>query len=624
MKICVYAIAKNEEKFVERFCEAAKDADLILIADTGSMDETVEKAIIWGDERGPLFGAGPSVFCPSIFISPWRFDHARNAALALIPSDIDVCVSLDLDEVLQPGWRAEIERVWELGKTTRLRYMFDWGVGIAFKYEKIHARKGYRWHHPCHEYPMPDCRIKEVWADTDMLLVVHKPDPTKSRGQYLDLLKVSVTEDPFCPRNAFYYARELSFARKWNESIAECRRYLALPRADWPNERCYAYRVMGWCYSELNEPKQAEKAFHLAAMEAPGTREPWCELAMLCYRQSRWAECLAYASRALAIEKREWVYTVDPAVWKSQPHDLAAIAAWNLGMREYAIEQACLAVEKEPDDPRLRRNYEMMRPPAPNIVHFVWFTGPQSRRFGFLNHLAIKAAAEVQKPDAIFMYCNEEPKNNMYWEMIRSFVNIVHVDEPNFKGVKWGNYPHYWSDLVRLQELEKIGGIYLDTDAILLKPLNEFLVHDCVLAGGIPPDVFRNKNPCVSAATIIARPHAPFIKHWLEGFADAIGREVWSGAMTDFPLELHAKHPGELTLIPLGKFLPFDWTNDSVLDPTRRGEYDALVKDSYVAHMWDTMWSGQLATMPHIYLESLFGGDHVGERSTGAVSVGTA
>ena len=34
----VYAIAKNERQFVERFCEAAKDADLILVADTGSTD----------------------------------------------------------------------------------------------------------------------------------------------------------------------------------------------------------------------------------------------------------------------------------------------------------------------------------------------------------------------------------------------------------------------------------------------------------------------------------------------------------------------------------------------------------------------------------------------------------
>jgi tetratricopeptide (TPR) repeat protein len=348
MKICVYAISKNEEQFVERFCAAAKDADLILIGDTGSSDATVAKAHKCG------------AVVRDIFISPWRFDLARNAVLAIIPRDVDVCISLDLDEELQPGWREEIERVWK-NDTTRLRYMFDWGCGISFYYEKIHARHGYMWHHPCHEYPVPDGRITEVWAQTDMLLAVHKPDPTKSRGQYLDLLELSVKEDPDCPRNAFYYARELSFHRHWQQSIDACETYLKLPRAVWQNERCYAYRVMGRCYSELGQPENAEKSFHLAASEARNTREPWCELAMLMYRQCRWAECFAYAMRALQITNRLMVYTVDPEVWGAQPHDLASISAWHLGLKTVSIEQAQIAVEKSPSDARLQQNLKFVK-----------------------------------------------------------------------------------------------------------------------------------------------------------------------------------------------------------------------------------------------------------------------
>ena len=344
LKIAVYAISKNEEQFVERFCESARDADIIVIADTGSTDGTVAKA----QECGAVVH--------DIFISPWRFDLARNAVLALVPRDVDVCISLDLDEELQPGWREEIERVWTEG-TTRLRYMFDWGCGIAFYYEKIHARHGYFWHHPCHEYPVPDGRIAEVWAQTDMLLAVHKPDPTKSRGQYMDLLELSVNEDPQCPRNAFYYARELSFNARWEESIVACKNYLKLPRATWMNERCYAYRVMGRCYNEIGLNQEAEQAFHSAAGEAPNTREPWCELSMLMYRQSRWEECFAYAMRALKITDRARVYTCDPVVWGAQPHDLASIAAWNLGMIEKSIEQAELALEKEPGNERLQKNF---------------------------------------------------------------------------------------------------------------------------------------------------------------------------------------------------------------------------------------------------------------------------
>ena len=347
-KICVYAISKNEEMFVNRFCDAASDADLILIADTGSTDKTVE-----------LAEKAPSTKVHQIHISPWRFDLARNAALALIPKDIDICLSLDLDEELQPGWREEIERVWKRD-TTRLRYKFDWGVGIVFYYEKIHGRNGYKWHHPCHEYPVPD-RITENWAQTDMLLVVHKPDPTKSRGQYLDLLRVSIEEDPQDPRNAFYYARELSFHARWNDAIVECKRYLELPKATWENERCYAMRVISRSYQALGDMDQALAWARRATAEAPNTREPWCEVAMLAYMTGKWSQCYGAATTALDITNRELVYTCDPLVWEAQPHDLASIAAWNLGLKDKALEHAKDALSFEPHNDRLRANVSMMQ-----------------------------------------------------------------------------------------------------------------------------------------------------------------------------------------------------------------------------------------------------------------------
>ncbi|MFZ4600543.1 MAG: glycosyl transferase family 2, partial [Terrimicrobiaceae bacterium] len=71
MRIAVYAISKNEEQFVERFCKSAEDADLVMIADTGSTDDTVGLA--------RELGATVNRIC----ITPWRFDKARDAALAL-------------------------------------------------------------------------------------------------------------------------------------------------------------------------------------------------------------------------------------------------------------------------------------------------------------------------------------------------------------------------------------------------------------------------------------------------------------------------------------------------------------------------------------------------------------
>ena len=79
-KICVYAISKNEEKFVDRWYESIKDADYICVLDTGSTDDTIEK----------LKSHGINV--QSKIITPWRFDTARNESLKLIPNDADICI----------------------------------------------------------------------------------------------------------------------------------------------------------------------------------------------------------------------------------------------------------------------------------------------------------------------------------------------------------------------------------------------------------------------------------------------------------------------------------------------------------------------------------------------------
>jgi Flp pilus assembly protein TadD len=343
LRVAVYAIAKNEVEFVDRFLASCKDADVVVVADTGSTDGT--------DHR--LTWAGATVH--RIGISPWRFDKARDAALALVPRDVDVCISLDLDEVLAPGWRAELERVWVPG-ITRLRYLYEWGPGVRFFYEKIHARHGYHWHHPCHEYPRPDGRVPEVWAETSALLVTHHPDPSKSRGQYLDLLALSVQEDPACPRNAFYYARELTFYGKHDAAIVELRRFLGLPGATWHVERAYALRLLGQSLAAVGDAANARHYLEAATQEAPTHREPWVALAQYAYEVQDWPLCRTAAEKSLAITVAEPVYTADPKVWGAWPHDLAAIACYHLGDKRAALAHGLEATRLAPDDARLAGN----------------------------------------------------------------------------------------------------------------------------------------------------------------------------------------------------------------------------------------------------------------------------
>ena len=91
VKIAVYAISKNEEKFVERWVNSMNEADEIYVADTGSTDNTVELL----KQKG--------VIVNSVKIEPWRFDDARNKSLEFVSDDVDICVCTDLDEVFTKG-----------------------------------------------------------------------------------------------------------------------------------------------------------------------------------------------------------------------------------------------------------------------------------------------------------------------------------------------------------------------------------------------------------------------------------------------------------------------------------------------------------------------------------------
>jgi hypothetical protein len=59
------------------FANLPKHADIILIGDTGSTDDTVQLSQQHGAK------------VVDIRIKPWRFDKAREAVLALLPDDVD-------------------------------------------------------------------------------------------------------------------------------------------------------------------------------------------------------------------------------------------------------------------------------------------------------------------------------------------------------------------------------------------------------------------------------------------------------------------------------------------------------------------------------------------------------
>lgn len=348
-KISVYAICKNEEKFVDSWVESMKEADEIVVLDTGSTDNTVEKLKKLG------------VKVKQQIFNPWRFDVARNESLKLISNDVDFCVCVDLDERFKKGWRNELEK-YLTDEVCRVSYRYTWNFnkdgseGVVFFADKIHRNKMFIWEHPVHE------TLRQIEFGLNGHITIptlqlnHYADTTKSRSSYLPLLELSVKEDPNSDRNVHYLGREYYFYGKYDKAIETLKYHLKMPNSVWDQERSASCRIIGTCYERLNKSKMAVKYFKLAISECSRNREPYIELAKFYFRKKNYLSAVVYLHCALNIQNRELNYMSQPECWNAFPYDLLALSYYHLKNYSKACYYGNIAITFSPNDKRLKDN----------------------------------------------------------------------------------------------------------------------------------------------------------------------------------------------------------------------------------------------------------------------------
>jgi len=349
MKVAVYALCINERTFIKNFVDAARDADLIQLADAGSKDGSVEQARALG------------AVVRGVSIRPWRMDDARNVALALLPDDVDVCVALDLDTTLQPGWRTALEAAWVPG-TNLAEYPIAAGrrpdgEPILRLDARIHARHGLRWKGPCDEYLVPD-RVPLNIVRLDPVMMESPPGERGRPEALLILRALGAQEDPTDARMAHRHGRALRRAGRNAEALAELERCLTLPGLS-DEERNAALRLTGLCRFALGDPDGGLAALTRATQDAPALKGAWIDLAFAHYQQQKWAPALRACLKAMATPAALSAYDAVSETG-AMPEDLAGICAWRMGRRREALDYARRAVALAPHDARLASTLRTM------------------------------------------------------------------------------------------------------------------------------------------------------------------------------------------------------------------------------------------------------------------------
>ena len=190
---------------------------------------------------------------------------------------------------------------------------------------------------------------------------------------------------------------------------------------------------------------------------------------------------------------------------------------------------------------------------VPDVVVQIWLGGMPIRNFSVLSALSVHF---VQRPRAFVLIIDEVPlteshEERIAWQCVQSLAHIVQRNTSDILPPRWNesHFLHvakkavgapnvYRADILRLEVLQKYGGIYLDGDVILLKPLTSLRSHNFTMGfdryQGI--DKLNNGVMLSSRDSRFARLFYDSWEHWeWNGPQDHHGCEV--------PYRLAKKHP---------------------------------------------------------------------------------
>lgn len=249
MKVSVAMIVKNEEAMLARCLETVKEADEIIICDTGSEDKTIEVAKQYTDK----------VYDDFKWID--HFGKARQHAKDKCTGDW--ILSIDADEVLEGDFshvREIMQRADDQGyKFVNVDVVAETS-GIRNTFPRIFKNvPEVQWRGAAHNYLIEkdgEERKAVRVMPSDVVIrygysPAHKADPNRT----LRILRKAVDDNPDLVRERFYLAREYFYRKKWDEAITELDEYIK--RSKYIAERNEAWLMRAKSLAALKKYSEA-------------------------------------------------------------------------------------------------------------------------------------------------------------------------------------------------------------------------------------------------------------------------------------------------------------------------------------------------------------------------------
>lgn len=281
-------IVKNEEDTIKRCLDSVRAAtDEIIVLDTGSTDNTVNLA----REAGA-----------SVYHFAWTDDFAaaRNAAFA--KATMQYIMWLDADDVLTEENLKKLLLLKQTldGSIRQVAAKYEVGfdeagnVTLSFYRERLFLRTaGFVWKDAVHEtIPLEK---DAFYAD---FAVTHKKIHPTEKGRNLRIYeKMRQSGKQFCPREQYYYARELFYNDRVEEAAKQFTEFLDSDA--WIEDKIGACLLLSRCYVALNLPEDAIAALTRSFVYDQPRAEICCELGLLFFKKADYTTAIYWYHSAM-------------------------------------------------------------------------------------------------------------------------------------------------------------------------------------------------------------------------------------------------------------------------------------------------------------------------------------
>ncbi|KAK2145061.1 hypothetical protein LSH36_705g00029 [Paralvinella palmiformis] len=178
----------------------------------------------------------------------------------------------------------------------------------------------------------------------------------------------------------------------------------------------------------------------------------------------------------------------------------------------------------------------------PNIVHYIWFSNlSEGKEFNFFNYLSILSVCKIQQPEEIIFHCDIIPTDRWWHKAWHDFpITVRHISPRTEIFGSQIKYKEHTVDIARLEILLEHGGIYLDSNVIIARPLDPLRRYPAVIS--------HEKTQKFNAGTVLAAQNSSFLRLWYDAYKTDFQPNSFAYNTGEKPYQIYMKHKDLLHL----------------------------------------------------------------------------